>query len=164
MFLWKAIASSGIDVGMSLPQMLTYTYINVLLSEMLIVRTFASSWNYEGKLIGLFSRPISVFGHIIAQTIGCWIQMLLMFSLPMANIAPLLGISIIPHTFWFFPSFLHLIMFCNGINPKGNILNGKSTTMKRLSGMLQPNNGEIPVLGMSPAMIWTTWRKWRREF
>ena len=106
MFLWKVIAGSGVDVGMNLKQMLTYTYISALLSELLAVHTFASAWNYEGKLIGLFTRPYSVFGQIMAQTAGGWVPMLLLFSLPMAFAAPLFGITIIPETLWFFPSLL----------------------------------------------------------
>ncbi|MCL1883511.1 MAG: hypothetical protein FWF81_07155 [Defluviitaleaceae bacterium] len=106
MFLWRVIAGGDTNVGMTLGQLLTYTYINALLSEMLVVRTLASSWNYEGQLISLFARPFPVFGQLIAQTIGGWIPMLLIFSLPMFAIAPLFGISIIPETLWFFPSLL----------------------------------------------------------
>jgi ABC-2 type transport system permease protein len=104
MFLWRVIAGGGADVGMTLSQLLTYTYINALLSEMLIVRTMVSNWNYEGQLLSLFARPFPVFGQIISQTVGGWIPMLIIFSLPMLLIAPLLGIKIIPATIWFFPS------------------------------------------------------------
>ena len=106
MFIWRVIANSGIDAGMSLAQLLSYTYINTLISELLVVRTMVSDWNYEGQLINLFARPSSVFGQIIAHTAGGWIPMLLIFSLPMAFIAPLFGIKIIPATVLFFPSLL----------------------------------------------------------
>lgn len=106
MFLWKVLAGSGVDTGMSLAQMLSYTYMNAVLGEMMVVRTFASAWNYEGKLIGLYGRPMSVFGQIIGQTVGGWLPMLLLFSLPMLMAAPFLGISIVPATLWFFPSLL----------------------------------------------------------
>ncbi len=106
LFLWRGVAAKGIDVGMSLPQMLSYTYGNALLSELLVVRTFASGWNYEGKLIGLYARPMPVFGQIIAQTVGDWGPMLLLFSLPMVVLAPLFGIRVLPYSLWFFPSLL----------------------------------------------------------
>ena len=106
MFLWRVIAADGVDVGMTLEQLLTYTYINALLSQMLVVRTMASDWSYEGQLISLFARPASVFGQIIAQTVGGWIPMLLIFSLPMFFIAPLFGIAAAPATIWFFPALL----------------------------------------------------------
>ena len=106
MFLWRVIAANGTDAGMTLEQLLTYTYVNALLSQMLVVRTMASSWSYEGQLISLFARPASVFGQIMAQTIGGWIPMLLVFSLPMLIIAPLFGINIIPATPWFFLALL----------------------------------------------------------
>lgn len=108
MFLWSVLASQGVEVGMSLEQMLTYTFINALLAEMMVVKTFASAWNYEGKLPMLFSRPMSVFGQIIGQTVGAWIPMLLMFSLPMLLLSPLLGINVIPQSPWFFVS----LFFC----------------------------------------------------
>lgn len=109
MFLWQVIVGDdrgGYDIGMTLAQLLTYTYINALLGEMLVVRTFASAWNYSGQLVGMFTRPLPVFGQIIAQTIGGWVPMLLIFSLPMLILAPLIGINVIPATWWFFPSLL----------------------------------------------------------
>jgi len=106
MFLWRVIATDGADVGMTLQRLLTYTYINALLSQMLVVRTMASSWSYEGELINLYARPASIFGQIIAQTVGTWVPMLLIFSLPMLVIAPLFGISVTPATMWFFPALL----------------------------------------------------------
>ncbi len=106
MFLWRVVASKGIDVGMSLSQLLSYTYLNALLSEMLVVKTMVSSWNYEGQLISLFGRPFPVFGQIISQAIGGWVPMFLIFSLPMLILSPLFGIDMIPKTLWFFPSLL----------------------------------------------------------
>jgi len=142
MFLWRVIAGGDTDVGMTLVQLLTYTYINALLSEMLVVRTVASSWNYEGQLISLFARPFPVFGQLIAQTIGGWIPMLLIFSLPMLLVAPLLGISIIPATLWFFPSLLlcislgfaiDFIFACVTIRLKGMAWLGHSIRMAIVS-------------------------------
>lgn len=108
LFIWQVVMSGGraVDVGMDTATMLSYTYVNALLLDMTAVSTAASAWNYEGLLITLFTRPMSVFGHLIAQTIGGWVPMLLMFSLPMAAISPLLGISVVPATMWFFPSLL----------------------------------------------------------
>ena len=108
MFLWRVIAGgeSPPYIGMTLAQLLTYTYMNALLTDLLVVRTVASSWNYEGQLISLYTRPMSVFGHLIAQTVGGWVPMFLVFSLPMLLLAPLFGISVVPATLWFFPSLL----------------------------------------------------------
>lgn len=106
LFLWRVLASQGVSTGMSLSQMLSYTYISALLSELLAVQTFASSWSYEGQLISLYTRPLPVFGQIIAQTMGGWGRRLMVFSLPMMLIAPFFGVSIAPATLWFFPSLL----------------------------------------------------------
>ena len=104
MFIWKSVAQSGADVGMTLGQMLSYTYINALLADMLIVRTFITEWNFDGRSAVLFTRPVSVFGFVISSTAGEWIPPLIMFSLPMAFAAPLFGISVIPQTLWALPS------------------------------------------------------------
>jgi ABC-2 type transport system permease protein len=106
MFLWRVIAASETDAGMNLEQMLTYTYMKTLLGDMLVVQTFVSRWNYEGQLISLFARPVPVFGQIVSHTVGEWLPMLLVFSIPMILIAPFVGINIIPATLWFLPSLL----------------------------------------------------------
>ena len=104
MFIWRIITASGVDAGMSLTQLLTYTYINALLSSILIVNTFINDWDSAGKVAPLFSRPMSVYGQVISRTVGEWIPTLLMFSLPMAIIAPLFGIQMMPQTLWVIPS------------------------------------------------------------
>ena len=95
-FLWRVVMSSGVEAGMSLEQMLTYTYVSVLLADILVVKTATSGWLSEGVLLKLYGRPLPVLSQLAAQTIGGWTPMLLMFSLPMAIIAPLLGVRLIP--------------------------------------------------------------------
>ena len=128
MFLWRVIAGGGVDAGMTLAQLLTYTYISTLLSEMLLVRTPASDWCYTGQLVNLYTKPFSTVGQIISHTVGGWLPMLLVFSLPMAAVAPLIGIGIIPMTLWFFPSLalcislgfaIELIFVCVTVRMKG---------------------------------------------
>ena len=106
MLLWRVLLQNGAQADMSVGQMLTYTYLNTLLSELLVVRTQFSGWTYEGELVSLFNRPMPLFGQIIAQTVGEWIPMLIAFSLPMALLAPLFGVSLQPATPWFFLSLL----------------------------------------------------------
>lgn len=104
--LWRVLLQNGAEADMSLDQMLTYTYLNALLAELLVVRTQFSGWTYEGELVSLFNRPMPLFGQIIAQTAGEWAPMLAAFSLPMALVAPLFKISLHPATPWFFVSLL----------------------------------------------------------
>ena len=106
MFIWRIVAASGVDAGMSLSQLLSYTYVNALFSHMLIVNTFINDWDSAGKILPLFSRPMSVYGQVISRTAGEWAPTLLMFSLPMAIVAPLLGIQILPKTLWAIPSLI----------------------------------------------------------
>lgn len=105
-FIWKVVMSSGVDVGMNMKQMLTYTYISALLADMLVVRTAASGWLSEGVLQKLYGHPLSVIGQLIAHTIGGWIPTLLLFSLPMILISSLLEVSLVPDSILFLPSLL----------------------------------------------------------
>jgi len=106
MLLWRSLMSGGVDVGMTLPQMLTYTYVGAALSELLVVRTPASVWLYEGLIISLYQRPIGVLRHLVAQTIGGWIPQFLYFTIPLFIVAPLLNISLSIYSVWFFPSLV----------------------------------------------------------
>ena len=105
-YLWRVVMSSGADVGMSLEQMLTYTYVSALLADMLVIKTAATGWLSDGVLLTLYGRPLSVFGQLAAQTAGRWTPTLLMFSLPMALVAPLFGVRLIPVSPLFFASLL----------------------------------------------------------
>ena len=106
MFIWRIITASGVDAGMTLTQLLSYSYVNALLADMLIVDTFINDWDSAGKCAILFTRPMSVFGQVISRTVGEWVPTLLTFSLPMALIAPLFGIQIMPQSLWALPSLV----------------------------------------------------------
>lgn len=105
-FLWRAVLLSGVQVGMSLEQMLSYTFVGGLLADLLVVKTPASGWLSEGVLLKLYGRPISVLGQLAALTAGGWMPMLLLFSLPAVLLAPLLGVSLRPASPYFFLSLL----------------------------------------------------------
>lgn len=106
MFIWRIITANGVDAGMTLIQLLSYTYVNALLTDILIVKTYMTDWDFDSKSTALFTRPMPVFGQVISRTVGEWIPTLLLFSLPMTIIAPLIGIQIIPRTLWVIPSLL----------------------------------------------------------
>lgn len=91
---------------MSLEQMLTYTYVSALLADALVVKTAASGWLSEGVLLKLYGRPLSVLGQLVAQTVGGWAPTLLLFSIPMALVSPILGVSLSPVSPFFFLSLL----------------------------------------------------------
>ena len=106
MFIWRTLAASGYAVEMSVSQLLSYTYVNALLSDMMIVNTYLSAWDYDVRSVEVFTRPMPVFGQVISRTIGEWVPMLLMFSLPMFLIAPALGIQVLPKSLWVIPSLV----------------------------------------------------------
>lgn len=103
-FLWRVVMSSGVDAGMSMHQMLSYTYAAALLSDMMVVKTAASGWLSEGVLMKLYGRPLSVLGQLIAQTVGGWLPMLALFSLPMTILSPVFQVNLRPASLWFFVS------------------------------------------------------------
>ena len=105
MFLWRVIAEND-SAGMSLGQMRTYTYANVILGSLLNVRTKISSWNSDGEIMRLFLRPSGILQSVAAETIGEQIPELLMFSLPMTLVSPFFGITLIPKNLLFFPSLV----------------------------------------------------------
>jgi len=106
MFIWRSLAESGYEAEMSTSQLLSYTYVNVLLADMMVVNTCLSAWDYDARSMEMFTRPLPVFGQVIARTVGEWIPMLLLFSLPMFLAAPLLKIRILPRTLWVIPSLV----------------------------------------------------------
>jgi len=70
----------------------------------MVVKTAASGWLSEGVLMRLYGRPQSVLGQLIAQTVGGWLPMLAMFSLPMAILSPVFQVNLKPVSLWFFIS------------------------------------------------------------
>lgn len=107
LLLWRTLITDGVDAGMSLTQMLTYTYLGAIFSEVLVVQSPASSWLYEGIFISLYQRPIGIIPHLISQTVGGWIPQLLLFTFPMIIAAPLFGVSLSICSLW---SVLSLIL------------------------------------------------------
>lgn len=106
MFIWRTLGEQGYEVEMSMEELLSYTYVNALLADLTIVNTYLSAWDYDTKSMEMFTRPIPVFGQVISRTMGEWVPQLCLFTLPMALIAPLLGIRILPETFWAVPSLV----------------------------------------------------------
>lgn len=96
----------GVETGMTLAQMLTYTYLGAIFSDLLVIYTPASSWLYEGLFVSLYQRPLRIFSHLAAQTAGKWMPYLIYFSLPMIVAAPLFGVSLLTGSFWFIPSLI----------------------------------------------------------
>lgn len=106
LLLWRTLMSSGVETGMTLGQMLTYTYLSVLFADILVIRSPASSWLYEGLLISLYQRPLGILKHLVAQTLGNCLPTIILFSIPMILVSPLFGVTLRIYSFWAFPSLL----------------------------------------------------------
>lgn len=104
LFIWRLLAERGAEIEMSGSQLLSYTYVNVLAGDLMIVNTCLSAWDFDTRSMEMFTRPMPVFGQVIARTVGEWVPMLFLFSLPMLLVAPVFGIQILPKTLWVLPS------------------------------------------------------------
>lgn len=102
--IWRVLAESGTEGEMSVSQLLSHTYINVVAADLMVVNTCLSAWDFDTRSLELFTRPMSVFGQVIARTVGEWTPMLALFSVPMLLLAPVLGIRVLPQTLWAVPS------------------------------------------------------------
>lgn len=103
-FLWQSLAGGGADLGgFSLGQLLTYTCVSIILHSQLNVQSGAVTWHYEGQILDLYRRPMTIFGQLVITTLGGWLPELLLFSLPLVLVLPFFGVSIMPVTAWFFP-------------------------------------------------------------
>lgn len=95
--VWRALLQDGADTeGLRADQVLTYLLLSTLLSEQLNIVSPASTAFWEGTLANRFTRPLSVVSQLVAETVGRWLPNLIFFSLPMALLSPLLGVSLRP--------------------------------------------------------------------
>lgn len=136
-FLWRVVMASGVDAGMSMGQMLSYTYLSALLGDLLVVKTPATGWLSEGVLLRLYGRPLSVLAQLVAITVGGWVPMLLLFSLPMAFLAPVLGISLVPASSLFPLSLLLCVLLGFAVDVLFACLSMKLRNMNWLIGRIR---------------------------
>lgn len=105
--VWRALFAGGAGrEGMTLAQLLCYTVLGSALQPLLDVRTQASNWLHDGSILSLYQRPMGIFSQLALQTAGSWLLPLLLYGLPVAAGAALLGLSIWPRTGWALPSLL----------------------------------------------------------
>ncbi len=99
LFIWRSLAERGTEVEMPVSQLLSYTYMNALAGDMMIVNTCLSAWNFDTKSLEMFTRPMPVFGQVIARTVGEWGPMLLLLSCPCCWRLPFLRSGFCPRPF-----------------------------------------------------------------
>lgn len=102
LMVWRALYAQGADMeGMTLNQVFVYTILSTFLAPVLNVETPASGWLHDGNMLSLYQRPSSVFGQLIAHTMGGWLMPLGIMLLPMALVALLSGADMHPADGWF---------------------------------------------------------------
>lgn len=136
-FLWRVVMASGVKVGMSMNQMLSYTYAAAMLADLLVVKTPATGWLSEGVLLKLYGRPMSTIGQLVMLTAGGWLPTLALFSLPMALISPLLGVRLMPASVWFIPSLVLCVSLGFAVDLLFACLSIKLRNMNWLVGRIQ---------------------------
>jgi len=104
LLLWRSLYAHAPQVGMSYEQVMSYTLLATLLADVLKPVSPMCTWMYEGVIIDLYRRPMSIFGQLIAQTIGGWLPTLVFYSLPVLVGAGLMGVNFRPASAWFFAS------------------------------------------------------------
>ena len=85
----------------------------------------------------LYGRPLSVLGQLVAQTVGGWLPMLMLFSVPMAVIAPLFGVRLLPESPLFFLSLLLCISLGFSVDVLFACLSIKLRNMNWLIGRIR---------------------------
>lgn len=104
LLLWRTLMNNGVESGMTLDQMLTYTYLSVIFADLLVIKSPASNWLYEGLITTLYQRPLSILQQLVALTLGKCLPSILLFSLPMVVLAPIFRVSLQMHSLWALPS------------------------------------------------------------
>lgn len=107
LMIWRSLFLQGADMeGMTLNQLYVYTVLSTVLAPLLDVRTPASDWLHDGTMLSMYQRPSSLFGQLIAHTVGGWTMHLMILSVPATVVAVLCGVDMTPRSAWFIPSLL----------------------------------------------------------
>ncbi len=105
LMIWRSLYLAGVDMeGLTLGQLTVYTVLSTVLAPMLDVRTPASDWLHDGTMLSMYQRPASVFGQLIAHTMGGWATQLALLSVPALLVAAACGVDMRPKNLWFLPS------------------------------------------------------------
>ena len=91
--LWRTVLASHATGSMTLPQVLTYTFIAEVFAAQLNLRTSLNDAMWDGTLVIRFLRPMGLIRQLAAEMAGRWSIDLVLFSLPLFAIAPLLGVD-----------------------------------------------------------------------
>ncbi len=107
LMIWRSLYLQGADMeGLTLGQFYVYTVLSTVFAPMLDVRTPASDWLHDGTMLSMYQRPSSLFGQLIAHTVGGWATQLALLSVPAFLIALACGVDMTPRSLWFLPSLI----------------------------------------------------------
>lgn len=98
--VWRSIfAYTGEFTPVQESSVLQYTLLASAFYQQLDVKTTASLTFWEGTVSTRFTKPISIFGQFIAETIGRWLPGIVFFTLPVLIASPLIGVNVYPQGF-----------------------------------------------------------------
>jgi ABC-type uncharacterized transport system permease subunit len=96
--LWRALLGDREVGGMTAGMVLTYTLAAELFRGQLSPRTDLELSFWNGIIAIHMLRPQSVVGGFAAEMVGRWAVDFVVFSIPLALVAPLLGVDPWPHS------------------------------------------------------------------
>jgi ABC-2 type transport system permease protein len=92
--LWRTLlAGKETSSVMSLATVLTYTVAAEVFGQQLAVTTTLNEAFWEGTLVLRFLRPMGLVRQFAAEMSGHWALHFVLFSVPLALLAPLLGVD-----------------------------------------------------------------------
>lgn len=101
--LWRTLfghsQQTGVEVSaLTLPALLTYTFIAEAFSEPLNASTGVAWSFWDGTITTRFIKPLGLFTQYMAETWGKWAFNLTVFSLPLLMLGLALGVDLKPVT------------------------------------------------------------------
>ena len=99
--LWRALFRHPHQLGtdssaLTLPALLTYTFIAEAFSEPLNASTDVAWSFWDGSITTRFIKPLGIFTQFIAETCGKWAFNMAVFSLPLLVLGLIMGVHLQP--------------------------------------------------------------------
>ena len=95
--IWRVLlAGDNAASGITLASVLTYTLVAEVFGAQLSPHTELDWSLWTGAITGRMVQPLPMFGQFIAEAAGRWLVEACAFSLPLALLAPALGVNPLP--------------------------------------------------------------------
>lgn len=104
--VWRAVLDANPGASpIPLEALLTYTLLAELVGHVLSANTPLSDALWQGTIANHYLRPMGIVRQFAAHASGRWGLDFLLFSLPLALLAPWLGVGLAPASAWHAAAF-----------------------------------------------------------